>query len=46
LTRGQPPGFTLAAFLLAGGDGGDLRGVQAVEVKKKPARWFTPGAVG
>jgi len=33
LTRGQPPGFTLAAFLLAGGDGGDLRGVQAVEVK-------------
>jgi len=31
------------AFLLAGDDGGDLRGVQAVEVKMKPARRFTLG---
>jgi hypothetical protein len=46
LTRGQPPGFTSAAFLPAGGDGGGLRGVQAVEVKMKPARWFTPGRGG
>jgi hypothetical protein len=46
LTRGQPPGFTSAAFLLAGDDGGDLRGVQAVEVKMKPARWFTLGRSG
>jgi hypothetical protein len=28
------------AFLLAGDDGGDLRSVQAVEVKMKPARRF------
>ena len=46
LTRGQPPGFTSAAFLPAGGDGGDLRGVQAVEVKMRTARWFTPGRGG
>jgi hypothetical protein len=35
-----------AAFLLAGDDDGDLRGVQDVEVKMKPARCFTPGPGG
>ena len=35
-----------AAFLLAGDDDGDLRGVQDVEVKMKPARCFTPGHGG
>jgi hypothetical protein len=35
-----------AAFLLAGDDDGDLRGVQDVEVKMKPARCFTPGRGG
>jgi hypothetical protein len=34
------------ASLLAGGDGGDLRGVQDVEVKMKPARCFTLGRGG
>jgi len=34
------------AFLLAGDDGGDLRGVQAVEVKMKPAWRFTLGRGG
>jgi len=41
LTRGQPPRFTPLAFLVAPDDGGDWRGVQAVEVKMKPARRFT-----
>jgi hypothetical protein len=30
------------AFLLAGDDGGDLRGVQAVEVKMKPTKPAAP----
>jgi hypothetical protein len=34
------------AFLLAGDDCGDLRGVQGVEVKLKPARCFTLGRGG
>jgi hypothetical protein len=46
LTRGQPREFTSPAFLLAADDGGDLRGVQAGEVKMKTTRWFTPGATG
>jgi hypothetical protein len=38
--------FTSPVYLLAGDDGGDLRGVQAVEAKMKPARWFTLGRSG
>jgi hypothetical protein len=36
LTRDQPPRFTPLAFLVAPDDGGDSRGVQAVEVKPSP----------
>jgi hypothetical protein len=46
LTRGQPPGLTSPAFLLAGDDGGHVLSRDAVEVKMKAAGSFTCGFAG